>query len=217
LESADKGLASQAPSVRKDTLDKRVRALGELAAALGLSAQCTRRSVTLVRHVKARPGLWPLRSLRPLLRAMPSGAAALPEVQALRAAVVEALREALSLPEPAAHDHSLLDVEWTCRPVIDWAASSSPRPLTLPMAEARRDHVQTQLKAAAAPVCAETIKQGSPYKLLLSKPIDLSARRRALRQAWADDLATLEPWSRRATGRARARRALGVPANGQSC
>lgn len=146
-EAADKALVPQAPSVRKETFGQRLEALGKLAAAFGLSAQSTRHLVALARHVQAQPGLYPLRDLSPLLRGLPSGAAALPEVQALRAGVVEALRQALALPQPAADDHGLGDIEWTCRckdcrPVIDWAASPTPRPLTLPMAEARRNHVQ---------------------------------------------------------------------------
>lgn len=63
--------------------------------------------------------------------------------------------------------------------------------LTLPMAEARRAHLQSELAAATAPIHAETVKRGSTYRLLLSKPPDLHARRRAVRQRWADDLAAL--------------------------
>ena len=128
---------------------------------------------------------------------MPSGADAPPEVQALHAAVVQALQQAFALAEPAADDHSLGDIEWTCRcadcrAVIDWAASSIPQPPTLSIAEPRRDHGQSQLNAAAAPIHAETVPRGSPSKLLLGKPPDLHARRSALRQAWAADLAALD-------------------------
>jgi hypothetical protein len=196
LAAADKALASQAPAVREITLDKRLRAVCELSAALQLSARRAVHVAALVNHLRAQPGLYPLRSARPLLEAMPSGADAPPDVQALRTAVVQALQQALAQPEPAADDHSLVEVEWTCRcadcrPVIDWAISSTAQPLTLSMAEARRAHVQAQLEAAGAPIDAETVKRGSPYKLILGKRPDWHARRYAIRQRWADDLAAL--------------------------
>jgi hypothetical protein len=77
--------------------------------------------------------------------------------------------------------------------VIGWATAAGAQPLTLALAEARRQHLQSQLEAAAAPVGIETVKQGSPYKLVIRKPADLPAKRRALRQAWREDLAALEP------------------------
>jgi hypothetical protein len=198
LAAADKALEAQTPAHRKSTLDQRLRALCELAAALQLSANHARHIAVLVRYLQAQPGLYPLTRARPLLEALPSGADAPPEVQAMRAAVLQALQQALAQPEPAADDHSLDQIEWACRcadcrPVIDWAGSPTAQPLTLAMAEGRRAHVQSKLEAAAAPIHAETVKRGSPYKLLLRKPGDLPARRRAVRQAWADDLAALAP------------------------
>lgn len=197
LAGADLSLAEQTPAARQDTLARRLHALTGLCAAFQLSPASANHIAALARHVHAQPGVYPLLGLAPLLRALPSGAAAPPEVQALRAAVVEALQAALALPQPGAGDHSLGAVEWTCRcadclPVIEWAASPSPHPLILSIGEARRQHVQSQLKGAGAPIETETVKRGSPHKLVLRKPPDLHARRSALRQAWADDLAAIE-------------------------
>lgn len=118
-------------------------------------------------------------------------------MNALRDAVVDALRCALAQAEPAADDHRLNDIEWTCRcadcrPVIDWASSPSAQALTLALAEARRAHIQSQLGSAGAPVHAEIVKKGSPYKLVLHKPADWHAQRLAQRQRWREDLAWLE-------------------------
>lgn len=197
LNTADTVLASQAPAQRHASLDRRLQALCGLAQALLLSAQAARYLAALLSHVQAYPSLYPLRSLRPLLQALPANAAAQPAVRAVHAAVVHALHQALALPEQSAADHRLGEIEWVCRcadcsHVIRWAESSGTEPLTLALAEARRRHVQSQLQAAAVPVGIETLKQGSPYKLIIRKPENLAAMRRALRQTWLDDLAALE-------------------------
>jgi hypothetical protein len=64
--------------------------------------------------------------------------------------------------------------------------------LLLPLAEIRRKHVQGHLLTAAAPFIIETIKKGSPYKLGISKPSNLHAIRKKLRQAWEEDLSELK-------------------------
>lgn len=196
LEAADKALASESPAARNSMLANRLEALRALVQALELTAHGAAHIGRLVTHVQSHPRLYPLRGLRPLLLALSPEAAAQPAAKALRAAVVDALGQALAQPEPAAADRSLSEIEWTCRCadcrlVIDWATSPSAQPLTLAIAEARRTHVQAQLATADAPLRTETIKRGSPYRLLLAKPDDLPARRRSQRQAWADDLAAL--------------------------
>jgi hypothetical protein len=72
------------------------------------------------------------------------------------------------------------------------------------MAEARRSHVQSQLQDSDAPFGFETVRQGSPHKLVISKPLDLHAQRSARRAAWAVDSAALAQW-RRDPGSRRAR------------
>jgi hypothetical protein len=144
-----------------------------------------------------------LRQLRPLLQAWPPEAAVLQPVQGLRAAVIQALQQALDEPLPAAGDCSLHDVEWTCRckdcgAAIDWAESAKGQPLALAMAEPRRQHVQSRLEETGVALDIATVKQGSPYKLVICKPPDLAARRAAQRRAWTDDVAALGPRSRQA-------------------
>lgn len=75
--------------------------------------------------------------------------------------------------------------------MIRWATSPTRDALTLSIAETLREHVRTRLQAADAPIRTETIKTGSPHKLVLHKPKDRFKRGRAIRQRWADDLATL--------------------------
>ena len=75
--------------------------------------------------------------------------------------------------------------------MIQWAESASAQPLVLAMAEQRREHVHTQLQATGAPLAAAPLKQGSPHKLVLSKPGHLHALDRSTREGWARDLAGL--------------------------
>ena len=124
-------------------------------------------------------------------------------VQGLRAAVTQALQQALDEPALPAGDCSLRDIEWTCRckdcgEVIAWAESANGQPLALAMAEPRRQHVQSRLQETGVALDTETLKQGSPYKLVIRKPPDLAASRSARRRAWTDDLAALGLRSRRA-------------------
>ncbi|MFT3717190.1 2OG-Fe(II) oxygenase [Pseudorhodoferax sp.] len=201
LAGADKALARATPAQRQATLPLRLAAVCELADALQpWPAQATPQQRSLLEHLRAHPLAYPLRELAPLWKVLPRNTAAAPEVRALQAAVAEALRQALARPAPDASDASLdaLDIEWTCRcadcsQVIRWAGQPAAQPLVLAMAEARRTHVQSQLQAAAAPIGAQTLRQGSPHKLVLDKPADLAARRAARRQAWQDALAATAP------------------------
>jgi hypothetical protein len=203
LIAADKSFASRPPALRSATLERRLQTVGDLAAALQRSTTAPQHQAALVRHVQAHPGLYPLRQLRPLLQAWPPEAVVLQPVQGLRAAVIQALQQALDEPALPASDCSLRDVEWTCRckdcgEVIAWAESANGQPLTLAMAEPRRQHVQTRLQETGFALDTETVKQGSPHKLVIRKPPDLAARRGVQRREWTDDLAALGLRSRRA-------------------
>ena len=62
------------------------------------------------------------------------------------------------------------------------------------MAEMRRSHVQERLQQSTVPFRFDTVKKGSPYQLVISKPRDLPQQRRQLRaqwQAWVAELTTL--------------------------
>ena len=201
LIAADKSFAARPPALRSATLERRLQAVGDLAAALQRSTTARQRQSALVRHVQAHPGLYPMRQLRPLLEDWPPDAVALQPVQALRAAVIQALQQALDQPALPAADCSLRDIEWACRckdcgDVIAWAESANGQPLALAMAEPRRQHVQSRLQETGVALDIETLKQGSPYKLVIRKPLDLAARRAAQRRTWTDDLAALGPRSR---------------------
>ncbi|MBW8831515.1 MAG: 2OG-Fe(II) oxygenase [Burkholderiales bacterium] len=203
LIAADKSFASFPPAVRSATLERRLQRVGDLAAALQRSTTAPQHQAALVRHVQAHPGLYPLRQLGPLLQHWPSDAVMLQPVQGLRAAVIQTLQQALDEPAPPAGDSSLHDVEWTCRckdcgEVIAWAESANGQPLVLAMAESRRQHVQSRLQETGVALDTETVKQGSPHKLVIRKPPDLAARRSARRSAWTDDLAALGLRSRTA-------------------
>jgi len=203
LIAADKSFAARPPAVRSATLERRLQAVGDLGVALQRSTTAPQHHAALVRHVQAHHGLYPLRQLRPLLQSWPADAVQLPAVQGLRAAVIEALQQAIDEPALPAGDCSVRDVEWTCRckdcgEVIAWAESANGQPLALAMAEQRRQHVQFRLQETGVALDTETVKQGSPYKLVIRKPPDLAARRGAQRRAWTDDLAALDERSRRA-------------------
>ncbi len=197
LDVADSAQAAQRPAQRLASQPQRLQRVVGLATALQCSPQAARHLQTLVRQVQAQPVLYPLLGLCPLLQALPGDVDAPAGVRALRAATLQALQQALATPEQHGDDYRVDDIEWTCRcadcaPVIRWAASPSAQPLMLAMAEARRQHVQSQLQAAAAPLGVATLKQGSPYKLVIRKPDDLHASLRARRQVWVDDLARVQ-------------------------
>jgi hypothetical protein len=112
----------------------------------------------------------------------------------LRQQVVGALRAALAEPERTASDHRLRRIEWICRCVdcagmIAWAESPRADPLVMAMAEPRRQHVQSRIEAAGAPLTVAILKQGSPHKLVLRKPHDLLEQDRTERRRQAQDLA----------------------------
>jgi hypothetical protein len=203
LIAADKSFAACPPALRIATLERRLQAVGDLAAALRRSTTAPQHQAALVRHVQAHPSLYPLRHLRPLLQAWPRDAIVLQPVQGLRAAVIQALQQALDEPPLPAGDCSMRDIEWTCRckdcgEVIAWVESPNGQPLALAMAEPRRRHVQSQLQETGVALATETVKQGSPYKLVIRKPPDLAACRSAQRRRWSDDLAALGVRSGRA-------------------
>ncbi len=200
LATADTSLSRLTPAQRSASLASRLQALCDVATALRRSSNVPDSADLLVRHVLAQPVAYPLRRLRPLVQALPDDGSA--AAQALRSAVIAALRQALATPERRADDYTLDDIEWVCRcadcsAVIRWAESAQAQALTLAMAEARRRHVQESLSAAAAPLVCTTLRQGSPHKLVIGKTSGLHDSRRELRRAWEGDLASMDSGSRR--------------------
>lgn len=194
LVPADASVASLAPASRSASLAGRLEALRDLAASLHLASHAANATTLLARHMQAHPLVYPLKHLRPLVQALPADGP--PAVRALRDAVLKALHQALAQPERRADDPTVDDMEWVCRcadcsTVIQWAESAQAQALTLAMPEARRQHVQESLSAAAAPLVCTTQRQGSPHKLVISKSASLHASRQALRRAWESDLAAM--------------------------
>jgi hypothetical protein len=199
LVAADASLERLTPASRSASLAARLQAICDLAAALRLSSNVADALDPLIHHVQAHPLRYPLKRLRPLVQTMPADGPA--AVQALRDAVLAALRQALAMPERRSDDRTVDDIEWVCRcadcnAVIRWAESEQAQALTLTITEARRRHVQESLSAAAAPLVCRTLRQGSPHKLVIGKSSGLHDSRRALRRAWRADLAAIEGGSR---------------------
>jgi hypothetical protein len=174
-----------------------LQAVDELAQSLVLRADDGVEDLhVLIDHVLAHPGLYPATQLAPFVQSIGALSRQWPQNQPLHDRVIEALRNALAEPLRDLSDHRLHGVEWVCRckdcmAMIPWAESTSAEPLVLAMAEPRRQHVQSQFEVAGAPLTATTLRQGSPHKLVLHKPGDLQEHDRAVRQAWARDLAAL--------------------------
>ena len=188
----DREQATQTPAERNSAWRWRAQYTAELAQALAHASDRAKRWARLAGHVHMHAGLYPLLRLRQLLQAFPPQAADLPDLQGLRAAVLQALAQALHTPQPPADDHRLQGLEWTCRckdcqAVIAWAEAPDGYSLTLPMAEARRSHVQEMLRRTGTPLSCDTVKQGSPYKLVIKKPAGLHAQRSAQRRQWQED------------------------------
>lgn len=199
LQRADKPAAT--PAQRMLTAPHRLQSLCQLAQAMqGLPQPqaAAQQLAGLLHHVAAQRQNYPVHQLVPLLQALSSPTSVvLPERQALRGRVRTALQEALQQDLPAADDHGLRDMEWTCRcqdcqPAVAWAESPTQQPLQLALAEVRRSHVQQAMQDAAAPLVFQVLKQGSPHKLVLSKRPGLHDLRQRQRVTWAADLAALE-------------------------
>lgn len=191
----DREAAETTPARRQAAQTERTLSACEWAGAAQLMASGRADLLaSLLAHIAQNERLYPPAALVPLVREIDGNQAIeTPAVASLRRRVRTALREAVDRPDRAATDHSLRGVEWTChcadcKPVIAWAESPEPRPLLLPMAESRRRHVVQTLQAAAVPIAAATVKQGSPHKLQLSKPGNLHAQDLAARTSAAQQL-----------------------------
>lgn len=159
----------------------------------------------LIDAVLCCPLLYPLADLVGVVQACGPVARTWPPTDSLAAQVQAALRAELDEPPRAADDHRLRRVAWTCRckdcaQVIAWAEEASAQPLVLSMAEQWRVHVQQRCEAAGAGLSFQTVKQGLPYKLVLSKPRDLHLREQLRRTQCSRDHAMLaraaaSPWT----------------------
>jgi hypothetical protein len=190
LRQQDEQESRQSPAARKASQHARLQAVVELLQAFRAAPAPQAHLNHLREHVLGQPALYPLTELAPLALAFG------PEGTSLKAQVMDALRTALARPLRAEGDHSVADIEWTCRcadckPVHAWAASPTAEAVILPMAQARRDHVERKLQDAGAPFKTETLRQGSPHKLKLQKPGHLHQQEAALRERWQRDLQRL--------------------------
>ncbi|MFM8768794.1 MAG: 2OG-Fe(II) oxygenase, partial [Rubrivivax sp.] len=190
LRRQDEQESRQSPAARKASQRPRLQAVVEFVQALKAAPAPQAHLNHLSEHVLSQPALYPLTELTPLALAFG------PEGASLKAQVMDALRVALARPVRAEGDHSVADIEWTCRcadckPVLDWAASPTAEALIMSMAQSRRDHVERELQDAGAPFRTETLRQGSPHKLKLHKPAQLHRQEAAHRERWQHDLEKL--------------------------
>lgn len=182
------------PAARSAALPERIHAASQLAEVLA-DGRGGRGAIAaqLVDHVFASPTLYPETDWAPLVQAF--GSANL-RASPLRERAISSLSKVLGQPERLADDHSLQNVEWVChcvdcKSMQQWAHSVEAQPLLIAMAEPRRAHLTSKIREAGAPLVLETIRQGSPHKLRLSKPTDLRARDQAERARWQRDLELL--------------------------
>jgi hypothetical protein len=169
-------------------------------AVLGLARALARRpahpaTTWPADYLRAQPRLYPAAELAGVARALGVYSNS-DDGSPLRAYVAAALEQRLAEPERAADDHALREIDWVCRCAdcsitIRWAESRTAAPLQMAIAEGRRNHVIDKLRLAAAPLTHRTIKQGSPHKLELTKPVDLHAREQAQRSRWREALVRL--------------------------
>ncbi len=191
----DRALAHAGPLQWQASLATRLGALAELGTALQLAANPQPVLVALVGHIEQHHKLYPLTQLGPILPVFD----ALPDPSptgTLRKTVILELRAALSAVPRAPDDFGMPALEWGCHcrdcaPVIAWAKAPTNAPLTLPLAEARRGHVQDALQRVSDQFDFAVLKQGSPHKLVIRKPTTLHAQASAMRQQWEFDLAAL--------------------------
>ena len=196
LQRADKALAPQPALQRHSALAVRLSNVCELLCAFESCADSATRQSAVLRHVADTPSLYPPHELGAFLHAVPAAAKRLEAAQKLRQSVLGELRTLLAEAPLADDDFSMPRVEWICHcsdctPVIGWARQPAPLPLSLAIAESRRNHVQKQHQLAASGIASETLKVGSPYKLVMTKPRDLPQKRRSARLDWTQALTLL--------------------------
>ncbi len=84
-----------------------------------------------------------------------------------------------------------------CGTLGEFLAGRGERTLEWPLAEARRQHVKDQIKAAELPVRPEIWKFGSPHTLVLTKTDELFRREAKARKDATASLARLAALRRR--------------------
>ena len=181
--------AQRNPVTRQQHRPLRIAQVVDLVNALQRLPDMRKQLSKLITHVRANPKLYPLLELAGLAQALRPLATSLPPAQQLHADVLTALQQALAEPPLADDDYTCWGVDWTCHcadctRAIAWALAATAAPLTLAMAEMRRNHVQERLQQSTVSFRFDTVKKGSPYQLVISKPSDLPQQRRQLRELW---------------------------------
>jgi hypothetical protein len=184
------------PATQMALQDTHLKAVCDLVTTIRCVPGCDELLQGVLQHVARLKDVYPPRTLAALVSAAAQAADKAPDQRPLRKIVTHALEAALAVPLRAAGDHSLREMRWACAcsdcvPVARWAESPGGEPLVLAMAQARRDHVQAMLQDAGAPLSAETLKQGSPHKLKLTKPGDLRGQDEVQRGRWLQHLEQL--------------------------
>ena len=94
---------------------------------------------------------------------------------------VATLRRELSQPERDSGDWSIVELHRPecckdCTHLAAFLTDPVQRKLVWPLAQTRRQHIHQRIDDAELPVTHETIREGSPYKLVLTKTADLVSR-----------------------------------------
>jgi len=192
----DQALAKATPAAQMALYDAHLQAVCQLAVAIQCVPGCDNLLNSLLEHVVRQSHVYRSDTLTPLVIAAAQAASRASTKRPLHDIVCDAIELALAEPLRSVDDYHLAGVRWTCRcrdcaPVVQWAESPSGEPLVLPMAEHRRNHVQGQLQQVGIAISAQTLKQGSPHKLKLTKPGDLRHRDEQQRVRWQHDLEQL--------------------------
>jgi 2OG-Fe(II) oxygenase superfamily len=136
------------------------------SADLGQSLSC---------HVLSHMPLYPLLPIVDMVLALTATRTALPAVAGeLLRGLNELLRDRVALPPRAADDWSLQLTSncscLLCGTTLAFASSRGERQKIWPLAQQGREHVMQQGREQVWPLEFTVLKQGSPHKLVISKP-----------------------------------------------
>jgi len=159
--------------------------LSELTFALKAVPNSTACACTLIDTVvqvsSQHAQLLPLHTLASFVIDMGPLAYRRPADQSIGTRVEQALQYGAESTARAVDDHRILGSIWRChckdcQVAIDWVESAQAQDLHMPMAEHRRGHVSAEMLWSGADIHLSTLKQGSPYKLILTKSRNLHAK-----------------------------------------
>ena len=158
-----------------------MKALGQIVQSCSaLKAEAA--SEIWVTHVLANPALYPALELAEHLVSLPAEVLADPQCGAVRMLnhAAPTLRKALAKGPREDGNWSMATTANCrcrhCQSAAEFVRSDSQVEGVFPLAEQYRDHVREQLAGLDLPLAFEVRKQGSPYKLVITKHAILFAQ-----------------------------------------